>query len=66
MRAESAAKDPLMNFAEAPLDVALEIDAEDVLELFEEEVLEAVPFEAELDTELVNVVPAEVVEGKVA
>jgi hypothetical protein len=51
----------LTTFAEAPLvfEVELDVEAEDVLELVDEEVFEAVPFEEEEedDTELFIVVP---------
>ncbi|KUJ08948.1 uncharacterized protein LY89DRAFT_690519 [Mollisia scopiformis] len=58
-KAESKANDQLTIFPEAPLVGAV---VEDVLDPFEEEVLEAVPFEAADDTELVNVVDAPVEE----
>jgi len=60
-QAESTAREELKNCNGAPpaAEVGLELNAEDVLELFEEEVLEAVPFENEVNAELVIVVCGE-------
>jgi len=73
-KAVPKARDALTKLAEAPLfAVELGVEVEDVPEVFDEEVFEAVPFvweaEAEVDdTELVKVVPvgAEPVEEVVA
>lgn len=73
-QAESTAKEALKNCNGAPpaaedvpdADVPADADAEDVLEAFEEEVLEAVSLESEVILELVIVAPGEDVVGKVA
>lgn len=62
-KAASKAKEALTTFPAAPLafTVELDVELEEVPDVFDEEVFVAVPFEKPVAEEVVNVVPAEVV-----